>query len=142
MRLESIETRSGFCCKGRRDQQTESAGRSSMKSGYRTGKISGLTSEQAARISKLLKKTVEEDVKLDTAKIDQRNGTQSQGRGDGKKAKEYVGTARKCAADHVAEITIRLSSFRNDEMKGRIIGREGRNIRTLETLTGCGSDYR
>lgn len=96
-------------------------------------RISGLTSEQA---KEYLLKTVEEDVKLDTAKMIKEMESQAKEEA-GKKAKEYVVTAiQKCAADHVAETTISVVQLPNDEMKGRIIGREGRNIRTLETLTG------
>ena len=96
-------------------------------------RISGLTSEQA---KEYLLKTVEEDVKLDTAKMIKEMENQVKEE-VAKKAKDYVVTAiQKCAADHVAETTISVVQLPNDEMKGRIIGREGRNIRTLETMTG------
>ena len=96
-------------------------------------RISGLTSEQA---KDYLLKTVEEDVKHDTAKLIKELETQAKEEAN-KKAKEYVVTAiQKCAADHVAETTISVVQLPSDEMKGRIIGREGRNIRTLETMTG------
>ena len=96
-------------------------------------RISGLTSEQA---KEYLLKTVEEDVKHDTAKMVRELETQAKEEAD-KKAKEYVVNAiQRCAADHVAETTISVVQLPSDEMKGRIIGREGRNIRTLETLTG------
>ena len=96
-------------------------------------RISGLTSEQA---KEYLLKTVEEDVKHDTAKMIKEMEAQAKEEAD-KKAKECVVTAiQRCAADHVAETTISVVQLPNDEMKGRIIGREGRNIRTLETLTG------
>ena len=96
-------------------------------------RISGLTSEQA---KEYLLKTVEEDVKYDTAKMIKELEAQAKEEAD-KKAKEYVVTAiQRCAADHVAETTISVVQLPSDEMKGRIIGREGRNIRTLETLTG------
>ena len=96
-------------------------------------RISGLTSEQA---KDYLLKTVENDVKHDTAKMIKE--LESRAREEaGKKARDYVVTAiQKCAADHVAETTISVVQLPNDEMKGRIIGREGRNIRTLESLTG------
>ena len=95
-------------------------------------RISGLTSEQA---KDFLLKTVEEDVKLDAAKLVKESVAQAKEEAN-KKARDIVVTAiQKCAADHVAETTISVVQLPNDEMKGRIIGREGRNIRTLETLT-------
>jgi len=96
-------------------------------------RISGLTSEQA---KEYLLKTIEEDVKLDTAKMIKEMENKAKEEAN-RKAKDYVVTAiQKCAADHVSETTISVVSLPNDEMKGRIIGREGRNIRTLETMTG------
>lgn len=96
-------------------------------------RISGLTSEQA---KEYLLKTVEDEVKHDTAKLIKELESRAKEEAN-KKAKEYVVTAiQKCAADHVAETTISVVQLPNDEMKGRIIGREGRNIRTLETMTG------
>ena len=96
-------------------------------------KISGLTSEQA---KEYLLKTVEEDVKHETAVLVKELERQAKDEAD-KKARDCVVTAiQKCAADHVSETTISVVSLPNDEMKGRIIGREGRNIRTLENLTG------
>ena len=96
-------------------------------------RISGLTSEQA---KEYLLKTIEEDVKLDTAKLIKEMENKAKEEAN-KRAKDYVVTAiQKCAADHVAETTISVVQLPNDEMKGRIIGREGRNIRTLETMTG------
>ena len=96
-------------------------------------RISGLTSEQA---KDYLLKTVEDEVKHETAMLVKELETRAKEEA-GKKAKEYVVTAiQKCAADHVAETTISVVPLPNDEMKGRIIGHEGRNIRTLETMTG------
>lgn len=96
-------------------------------------RISGLTSEQA---KEYLLKVVEEEVKHETAlkikEMDMRVKEEST-----KKAREYVVNAiQRCAVDHVAESTISVVQLPSDEMKGRIIGREGRNIRTLETMTG------
>ncbi len=96
-------------------------------------RISGLTSEQA---KEYLLKVVEEEVKHETAvkikEMDMRVKEEA-----GKKAREYVVNAiQRCAVDHVAESTISVVNLPSDEMKGRIIGREGRNIRTLETMTG------
>jgi len=96
-------------------------------------KISGLTTEQA---KEYLLKSVEEDVKHETAVLVKELDRKAKEEAD-KRAKDYVVNAiQRCAADHVAETTITVVQLPNDEMKGRIIGREGRNIRTLETLTG------
>ena len=96
-------------------------------------KISGWTSEQA---KDYLLKTVEDEVKHETAMLVKELETKAKEEAE-KKARDYVVTAiQKCAADHVAETTISVVQLPNDEMKGRIIGREGRNIRTLETMTG------
>ncbi|MBO6166130.1 MAG: ribonuclease Y [Eubacterium sp.] len=96
-------------------------------------RISGLTSEQA---KEYLLKSVEDDVKHETAIMIKEMESRAKEEAD-KTAKEYVvGAIQKCAADVVSESTISLVQLPSDEMKGRIIGREGRNIRALETLTG------
>ena len=96
-------------------------------------KISGLTQEDA---KKYLLENVETEVRHETAmKIKE---VQAQMKEDADQtAREIIATAiQRCAADHAAEVTVSVVPLPNDEMKGRIIGREGRNIRTLETLTG------
>jgi len=96
-------------------------------------RISGLTSIQA---KEYLLKTVEEEVKHETAVMVKEMEIKAKEEAD-KKAKNYIVSAiQRCAADHVSEATISVVQLPNDEMKGRIIGREGRNIRTLETMTG------
>ncbi len=96
-------------------------------------RISGLTSEQA---KEYLLKIVEDDVRHDSAVMIKEIETEAREEAD-KRAKEYVISAiQRCAADHVSEATISVVQLPSDEMKGRIIGREGRNIRTLETMTG------
>ena len=96
-------------------------------------RISGLTSDQA---KEQLLSAVKEDVKHETAMYVKEMETRAK-EDARKKAKEYVVTAiQKCAVDHVAETTISLVQLPNDEMKGRIIGREGRTIRSIENATG------
>ena len=132
---EAIERReAGFTAKEEELRQREAKVEElSQQRVQELERISGLTSEQA---KEYLLKTVEEDVKHDTAKMIKELEAQAKEESD-KKAKEYVFTAiQRCAADHVAETTISVVQLPSDEMKGRIIGREGRNIRTLETLTG------
>ncbi|MCT4618679.1 MAG: ribonuclease Y [Marinisporobacter sp.] len=96
-------------------------------------RISGLTSEQAKE--QLLSDT-QKEIKHETAMMIKEIEQRAKEDGE-KKAKEIISYAiQKCAADHVAETTVSVVALPNDEMKGRIIGREGRNIRALETLTG------
>ena len=134
-KLESIERReAGFAAKEEEmNKQKAQIAKLNEERIQELERISGLTSEQA---KDYLLKTVEEDVKLDTAKLIKELENKAKEEAN-KKAKDYVVTAiQKCAADHVAETTISVVQLPNDEMKGRIIGREGRNIRTLETMTG------
>ena len=134
-KLEAIEKReAGFAAKEEEiNRQKAQVAKLNEERVKELERISGLTSEQA---KDYLLKTVEEDVKIDTAKLIKEMEHKAKEEAE-KNAKEYVVTAiQKCAADHVAETTISVVQLPNDEMKGRIIGREGRNIRTLETLTG------
>ncbi len=134
-KLESIEKReAGFAIReDELNKQKAEVAKLNEERIQELERISGLTSEQA---KEYLLKAIEEDVKLDTAKLIKELETQAKEEAN-KRAKEYVVTAiQKCAADHVSETTISVVQLPNDEMKGRIIGREGRNIRTLETMTG------
>ena len=134
-KLEAVEKReAGFAAKEEEiNREKEEVARLHEERVQELERISGLTSEQA---KEYLLKTIEDDVKIDTAKLIKEMESKAKEEA-GKKAKEYVVTAiQKCAADHVAETTISVVQLPNDEMKGRIIGREGRNIRTLETMTG------
>ena len=95
--------------------------------------ISGLTQEQARQ---QILQTVEDDVRHDAAMKIKEIEAQTKDEAE-EKAREIIATAiQRCAADHAAETTVSVVALPNDEMKGRIIGREGRNIRTLETITG------
>lgn len=96
-------------------------------------RLSGLTSEEARQ---LLLANIEDEIKHEAAMLIKEIESQAKEEGE-KRAREIISQAiQRCAADHVAETTVTVVALPNDEMKGRIIGREGRNIRTLETLTG------
>ncbi len=96
-------------------------------------KLSGLTSEEA---KELLLNDIKKEISHEAAIMIKETLNRTKEKAD-KKAREIISYAiQKCAADHVAETTVSVVSLPNDEMKGRIIGREGRNIRALETLTG------
>ncbi|WP_027398128.1 ribonuclease Y [Anaerovorax odorimutans] len=96
-------------------------------------RISGYTSEEAKAI---LLSNVEKEIRQEASVMIKEIESKAKEEGD-KKAKEIItGAIQRCAADHVAESTVSVVPLPNDEMKGRIIGREGRNIRAIETLTG------
>ena len=96
-------------------------------------RLSGLTAEEA---KDYLLRSVEDEVRHEAAIMIKEIETQAKDEAE-KRAKNIISAGiQRCAADHVAETTVSVVSLPNDEMKGRIIGREGRNIRTLETLTG------
>ncbi len=96
-------------------------------------RISGLTTDQAKQV---ILERVEQEVSHESALMVKEAENRAKEEAD-KKAKNILSLAlQRCAADHVAETTVSVVNLPNDEMKGRIIGREGRNIRTLETLTG------
>ena len=96
-------------------------------------RIAGMTTDEA---KVFLYNKVQDDVKVDVAKL-YRELVEKAKDDAGKKAKEIVvNSIQRCAVDHVSETTISVVQLPNDEMKGRIIGREGRNIRTIETMTG------
>ncbi|MGL4731028.1 MAG: ribonuclease Y [Clostridium sp.] len=96
-------------------------------------RLSNLTSEEAKQV---LLDEVRKEIKHETAMMIKEVEQKAKEEAD-KKAREIITYAiQRCAADHVAESTVHVVSLPNDEMKGRIIGREGRNIRALETLTG------
>ena len=96
-------------------------------------RISGLTSEQA---KEQLLQTVEEEIKIETAKVIKEGEARIKEESDKKARDIIVNAIQKCATDQVSEATISVVQLPNEDMKGRIIGREGRNIKTLESLTG------
>ena len=96
-------------------------------------KISGMTASQA---KDMLLDEVRNDVKHDAALLIKSVEEQAKEEAEQKAKNIITGAIQRCAADHVTETTVSVVQVPNDEMKGRIIGREGRNIRTLETLTG------
>lgn len=115
------------------DQLKENLTQSVAKEKQELERVSGLSTEEAKQ---MLLHNVEQEVRYESAIMIKEIETKAKEEAD-KKAKNIISLAiQRCAADHVAETTVSVVALPSDEMKGRIIGREGRNIRTLETLTG------
>ncbi len=134
-KLESLEKKDARMTQKEQelDRKIEEANAYAEKQIQELERISGLTSDKA---KEYLLESVREDVKHETAVMIRELESEAKETAD-KRAKELIiNSIQKCAADHVAEATISVVQLPNDEMKGRIIGREGRNIRTIETLTG------
>jgi ribonuclease Y len=134
-KLESLERKEELIAnKEKRIDETQAQIDELYKAqGTELERISGLTNEEAKRT---ILSSVEQEVRHETAQLIKEIENQAKEEGD-KKAREIITLAiQRCAADHVAETTVSVVTLPNEEMKGRIIGREGRNIRALETLTG------
>lgn len=134
-RMETIERREQSVNDREKalDKKSEELSRLNEQRQKELERITGLTVDQA---KEMLLESVKEDVKHETAVLIKTLENEAKEEAD-KRAKELVvGAIQRIAADNVAEATISVVQLPNDEMKGRIIGREGRNIRTIETLTG------
>ncbi|MDR3240374.1 MAG: ribonuclease Y [Clostridiales bacterium] len=115
------------------DAQKTEIGKLAEKQHTELERISGLTSDEAKHF---LLSTIENEVRVESAVLIKDIESKARQEAD-KRARDIVaGAIQRCAVDHVAETTVSVVTLPNDEMKGRIIGREGRNIRTLESLTG------
>ena len=134
-KLESVEQREDSIAKKQKEVQKayDDAKELYNKQLKELERISNLSSEEAKQ---LLLNDIEKQIKHEAAIMIKDIETKAREEGE-RKAKEIIAYAiQKCSADHVAETTVSVVTLPNDEMKGRIIGREGRNIRALETLTG------
>ena len=134
-KLESVEKKEEQLARkeSRIDKTQQAVDEMHEKQKTELERISGLTSDEAKNI---LMAETEEELKHEKAVKIKEYEQQTRDEAD-KKARDILSIAiQRCAADHVAETTVSVVALPNDEMKGRIIGREGRNIRTLETLTG------
>ena len=134
-KVENLEQKDEALIKRQKDIQTihEEADELYKKQLGELERISGLSSEEAKQI---LLTDLERQIRHESAIMIKNIESKAKEEGD-RLAREIVGAAiQKCSADHVAETTVTVVALPNDEMKGRIIGREGRNIRTIETLTG------
>lgn len=134
-RAENIEKKEEILEKQRKELKEEKAEIDTLLAQQRKEleRLSGLSSEEAKA---LILKQVEDEVRHETAMMIKEIEAQAKEEAD-KRARKVISLAiQRCAADHVADTTVSVVNLPNDEMKGRIIGREGRNIRALETLTG------